>query len=352
MGTRPGARGVFAIPWEQTEIDGLGGAPPEELSPGASWRWEGAPVRLDGPAGILPLGEPLGAEAARARAARAAGRLHGTAPAAASAPDLAEPLADGAFSVTDGRQEWILALVPSAAGLVAVAAGDLPPPGAELWVVRRAPRLVPAPAASGPAVICFTQGTRIDTPGGPRPVEQLEPGDRVLTCDDGPQEVLWIGRRTVSAARLRARPALRPVRIRAGALGSRRPGDDLLVSPDHRVLIRSRGAADLFGTPEVLVAARDLLGDFAVSVDHSLRPVTYVHLLFARHQILRANGVESESLHPAAAAPDALDAAGLCVLDALAPGGAADPARYGPPARRVLTTAEAALLAADRAPLQ
>ena len=116
-----------------------------------------------------------------------------------------------------------------------------------------------------PGVICFTPGTLIDTPAGPRPVEALRPGDRVLTRDDGAQELLWVGSRRMSGARLYALPHLRPVRLgavrlgavrlRAGAFGLLRPAADLLVSPQHRLLVRGAAARALFNEPEVLVQA-------------------------------------------------------------------------------------------------
>ena len=40
---------------------------------------------------------------------------------------------------------------------------------------------------------CFTAGTLIDTPSGPRAVEELRPGDLVTTRDHGPAPLLWAG---------------------------------------------------------------------------------------------------------------------------------------------------------------
>jgi hypothetical protein len=145
-------------------------------------------------------------------------------------------------------------------------------------------------------VPCFVAGTMILTPGGPRPVERIAAGDLVATLDHGPQPVRWVGLRRLDAADLAAAPRLRPVRIARGALGDGLPLADLLVSPQHRVLVRSRIACRMFGGAGVLVAARQLLGLPGVSVETAPRTVTYVHLLFDRHEVVISNGAATESL--------------------------------------------------------
>lgn len=171
------------------------------------------------------------------------------------------------------------------------------------------------------APVCFTRGTLIETPEGPRPIETLAPGDPVLTRDHGPQPVRWIGRRVVMPLALALNPHLRPIRIRAGALGCGMPTADLVVSPQHRVLVRSAIARKMFGTDEILVAAKHLLpvdgidvckgGDGIDVCSIAEGEVEYIHLLFDRHEIVMANGAQSESLLPGREAlrvvgPDAL----------------------------------------------
>jgi hypothetical protein len=107
---------------------------------------------------------------------------------------------------------------------------------------------------------CFTPGTRIATPRGEVAVEDLREGDRVITRDNGLQEIRWTGARSLGAGELMAAPNLRPVLIRAGALGHGLPERDMLVSPQHRLLLTSERAALYFGEREVLAAARHLTG--------------------------------------------------------------------------------------------
>ena len=303
-------------------------------------------------------------EELRRRAARTVRRLVGVALAGdlageeGAAPAPGAPLAaaedeapDHGFVVTDGHCSWTATLIelPARPARLVMFSGALPPAGAELWVVSRTVDRLPAPRALPEAeveggVICFTPGTLISTPSGPRPVEAIRPGDPVLTRDDGAQPVLWTGCRRMSGARLYAMPHLRPVRIRAGAMGEDRPERDLLVSPRHRMLLRGDAARALFNTPEVLAAAGDLVDGRGIAVDHALREVTYVHLLLDRHQIVWANGLETESFHPASAALDMILPEQRAGLAAALPGVLEDPLGYGDFARRLLTAPEAAIL--------
>jgi hypothetical protein len=123
------------------------------------------------------------------------------------------------------------------------------------------------------------------------------------------------------------------------------PDEDLIVSPQHRLLVKGAVAQDLFNTPEVLVAAKDLINGETITVDLKLREVTYVHLLFDRHQVMWANGVETESFHPASAALSTLDDGDRARLLATHPELEFDPHTYGSFARRNLSASEAAILA-------
>jgi hypothetical protein len=168
-------------------------------------------------------------------------------------------------------------------------------------------------------VVCFTAGTRIKTDRGEVAVECLAVGDRVLTLDNGYQRIRWIGSRDLGARELAAAPNLRPVRIRAGALGDGLPATDLTVSPQHRVLIRSTVAARMFGTREVLAPARQLLGLPGVGIAQDMEAVSYWHFLCAQQEIVFSNGALTESLYTGAEALKALPPEALAEIFALFP---------------------------------
>lgn len=348
---KTGFRGAYVICWSQTEIDGLEDAPRDALSIGSAWSWRGEVLRVDGPTDVLQLDRAEEADALRQRAARKVHRLVGLTAPSAPRVDLEEEKAsarDSWFVLTDGARVFTATVIDALQGSVPLLmfVDELPPRNTDMWVVRqvRQEKARPAPAAIPSGMICFTPGTFITTPFGQRPIETLREGDRILTRDNGPQEILWVGSRRMSGARLRAMPQLRPVRLRVGALGIDRPDRELLVSPDHRLLLKSRRAKSAFDEAEVLVAARDLVNDKSITVDHAAREVTYIHLLLARHEVIAANGVLAESFHPASASFGALDERDLGRLLGLYPQLDADPFSYGAFARRRLSSSEAAIL--------
>ncbi len=146
-------------------------------------------------------------------------------------------------------------------------------------------------------VPCFTPGARIATPRGEVLVESLKPGDKVLTRDNGIQEIRWVGSRTLNHAELRRAPNLRPVLIKAGALGDGLPERDMLVSPQHRMLVANDRTSLYFEESEVLVAAKHLIDHQSVTYMDTLR-TTYIHFMFDRHEVVLADGAWTESFQP------------------------------------------------------
>lgn len=186
------------------------------------------------------------------------------------------------------------------------------------------------------SIPCFVAGTLIATDLGQRRVETLEMGDLIKTKDDGLQPLRWIGQRTVAAQNNFA-----PIHIRANTFGTH---DDLMVSPEHRVLIRDNLAELLFGEQEVLVAAKDLVNDKTVRRCVG-EEVTYVHLMFDQHQVVYSAGLATESFLPGPQTTKSFERKIVDEICALFP--EIDPDTglgYSPAARRVLRHFEAKLL--------
>lgn len=138
------------------------------------------------------------------------------------------------------------------------------------------------------ACVSFTRGTHITMASGEqRLIEDLHVGDRVLTRDDGPQAVRWIGQSTV-----RAVGDFAPIRIKAGTLNNH---NDLIVSPDHRLFIYQRSDELGAGRSELLVKVRHLVNGDSVTVQDG-GFVDYFQLLFDSHQIIYAEGIAAESM--------------------------------------------------------
>lgn len=176
-------------------------------------------------------------------------------------------------------------------------------------------------------VVCFATGTLIATPTGEVPIESLCQGDLVLTRDNGPQPLVWLGRRRLGRRTLRINPNLRPVVIRPDLIGAHSP---LVVSPQHGLLMRIDG-------DERLVRATHLAGTQGGQARFAkgCRSVTYMHLMFEAHQIVFANGAPSESFYPGPMAIGALATEPRQELAQLFPGLLSQSVRdaYGAPSR-------------------
>lgn len=170
-------------------------------------------------------------------------------------------------------------------------------------------------------IVCFGRGTLIDTGAGRRrPVELLATGDAILTADNGLQPIRWIGSRTLSAEERAHHRHLWPVRIAAGALGRGLPDTPLFLSPQHRVLVRSRIARRMFGSDEVLVAVKHLVGLDGVRIVEAPQAVEYFHIMLGRHELLLAHNLACESLYLGDQAVTALGAAAVAEIGAILPG--------------------------------
>lgn len=155
---------------------------------------------------------------------------------------------------------------------------------------RYEPLAVSTFPSTPPAIPCFVAGTRIRTARGEVAVEQIRPGDRLQTLDNGWQPVAWAGIRTVCGL-----GSMAPVRIEAGVMGNQRR---LLVSPQHRMLCRGWDSQLVTGEVESFAAALHLIN--GKSIRRVRRPmVTYVHLLCEHHEVILAEGAMTETLFPA-----------------------------------------------------
>ena len=222
-------------------------------------------------------------------------------------PDPAAPGAE-AIALTDARS-GVLAFHGSGYGAAGITAQDGPAAGATS-------RGLPAAAgasirfdASGTGIdgalspddslVCLTQGTLLDCERGQRPVEDLAPGDLVVTRDHGLQPVRLILRRTFSGDAYRTNRRLWPVCIQTGALGFGLPQRNLRVSQQHRMLYQHIRVPLLFGEDAVFVRAKSLAASMSeVYVDNDADAVTYFHLVLDRHEVIYAEGAPTESFHP------------------------------------------------------
>lgn len=144
----------------------------------------------------------------------------------------------------------------------------------------------PDTTADSTGVVCFTKGTAIRTLSGDVLIEDLAVGDLVCTLDNGPQRLMWIGTRDVSAAQMLTQPNLRPVRLQKEAMGNDRM---MMVSRQHGMLL---------GRDHLARAVHLSKAMPGIGVLRAVPELTYIHLMFERHQIIFAEGAPSESFYP------------------------------------------------------
>ncbi|MEE4187296.1 MAG: Hint domain-containing protein [Roseobacter sp.] len=157
------------------------------------------------------------------------------------------------------------------------------------------------------ACVSFAEGTQITLGSGRQcKVQDLRPGDAILTRDEGVQHLRWIGHTTQ-----RAVGAFAPIRIKAGTLNNL---NDLLVSPDHRLFVYQRSDHFGVGRAEMMVKARHLVNGSSV-VRQEGGFVDYFQLLFDQHHIVFAEGIAAEAMRMDETTAPLLDASMLHSLE-------------------------------------
>lgn len=184
-------------------------------------------------------------------------------------------------------------------------------------------------------ITCFAEDTQIATPDGQIAVQDITVGQMVWTLEAAAMPVRWVSSTTVAG-----RGAFAPVVIQPGVIGNDTP---LTVSQQHRIRVTSAMADLMFGKPDVLVAAKHLVGLPGVDIQEC-DTITYTHFMFDNHQIVRANGALAESFFWAETAVNALEDTQRAELEALFPSLAAGYDRFGVSAAMTLTGREAAAL--------
>ena len=183
---------------------------------------------------------------------------------------------------------------------------------------------------------CFTSGTMIRTPKGEVAIDELCVGDEVSTLDHGAQKILWIGK-----TKIKPTGDLAPIYIAKGALGNHR---ELLVSPEHRMLLTDPKISILFDHEAMLASAKSLVDGVNI-YEKSVGEVTYFHLMFDQHEIVFAEGAPSESFYLEAGSASGLVNDVKKELLALFPSLMTEIGQGFSPARPVLAPYEATLLA-------
>jgi hypothetical protein len=149
------------------------------------------------------------------------------------------------------------------------------------------------PTNNNNQVVCYAKGTKINTPNGYIPIEDLKLGDRVTIngrientgfCSEKEtsRPIIWLSKFRINT---RSRDAC-PIRIKAGALGENTPFEDLYVSPGHRIIVDNK-----------ILQAKYLINETTITQEFQDESVTYYHVELQCHYSIVANGVKAESYY-------------------------------------------------------
>ncbi|SFS12848.1 Hint domain-containing protein [Yoonia litorea] len=188
--------------------------------------------------------------------------------------------------------------------------------------------------------VCFVKGVLLETPHGSRKVEDLTTDDVLLGRDGNHLPIAWIGRSSVEMIGFDLEN--KPVLFSQGCLGPNSPQSELAVSPQHHLVLSGDIVRQIFEADEVLAPAKGLTGLPGVRVMKGKRSVEYYHVMLARHEIITAQGIQTESFYPGPTAVRMLTPAQRASLFAVVPPLKDDPENgYGPTARKKITRREA-----------
>lgn len=130
-------------------------------------------------------------------------------------------------------------------------------------------------------------GTKVASNLGWRVIEALTVGDKVLTFDNGMQEITEVRRMTFWTDAPETVSAMWPVIVPAGAMGNR---EELTLLADQGVLVESDAAADMYGDPFAVIPAHTLDGVRGIYRAAPAVQIELIAVYFAAEQVVYAEG--------------------------------------------------------------
>ena len=149
------------------------------------------------------------------------------------------------------------------------------------------------------AFSAFTRGSLVDTETGPISVEDLLPGDRVMTQDGNAESVLWIGKTTLVPGRPGPNGRNHKLtRIMADSFGMQKPLGCVIAGPSARLLRTPGHLRALTGAKPMLVPVQEFQDGMNIIETAPPTPVELFHLSLKRHAIISVGGLQFETYHP------------------------------------------------------
>lgn len=154
--------------------------------------------------------------------------------------------------------------------------------------------LIPAMPLFERAFCAFARGTLLSTQTGPVAIEDLLPGDHIVTADGSAKPITWIGTTTLVPASAPGNlPEVPLYRIMPDAFGMSRPLSHMVAGPSARVPGHSR---------QTLTTLASFEDGVQITRLRPPSPVEMFHQCLDVHALIRIGGLTFESYHPGHAA--------------------------------------------------
>jgi hypothetical protein len=184
------------------------------------------------------------------------------------------------------RRQLLRVTTVSAASIPFLALARKP---ASAQIVSR-PAPAPAPTPTVPPRptpnSCFLKGTKIWTPSGDRPVQELQIGDEVQTLA-GRKAIKWIGYNKFTKEEGTAwQETVKPIRVARFAIDDHTPNRDLYLSALHCVYLN-----------EALIPVMYLINEATIAqgTPSDMSAIEYYHIELDTHEVIYAEGALVES---------------------------------------------------------
>ena len=184
------------------------------------------------------------------------------------------------------RRQLLRVTTVSAASIPFLALARKP---ASAQIVSR-PAPAPAPTPTVPPRptpnSCFLKGTKIWTPSGDRPVQELQIGDEVQTLA-GHKAIKWIGYNKFTKEEGRAwQDSVMPICVARFAIDDHTPHRDLYISPLHCIFFN-----------EALIPVMYLINEASIAqrMPSNMSAIEYYHIELDTHEVIYAEGALVES---------------------------------------------------------
>ncbi|MGV6805735.1 MAG: Hint domain-containing protein [Ruegeria sp.] len=163
--------------------------------------------------------------------------------------------------------------------------------------------IAPALPVFEDAFCAFTRGSLVETEYGPVAIEDLMPGETVLTQDGKSETVLWKGSVTLIPGREDSRGRTRPLtRIMSDTFGMQKPLSGVIAGPAARLLATPAHLRHLNGGLPMLTPVSEFQDGMSVIETLPPTPVELFHICLKRHTVISVDGLQFETYHPGVSA--------------------------------------------------